>query len=83
MNVRDLKKLLEDVDDNREVVLSSDAEGNGHSPLGGYWRCAYRAENTWSGEVGYEPGAELPDGYDPEDDVIHDGVPALVLQPTN
>jgi hypothetical protein len=84
MNVKELKELLKDVDDNRIVVMSSDAEGNNYSPL--YQmddNSTYKAETTYSGYVGVEKlTSELKkQGYSKED--LNDGVPALVLWPTN
>lgn len=66
----------------RKVILSSDAEGNKHSPLASVCTAAYRADTTWSGEVGIEPDDPHTIVQDP-DDVIHDGVRALVLYPVN
>jgi len=76
--------LLGEPDQTREVIMSKDAEGNGYSPLHGMWCGRYRAESTWSGEVGLEG---LDDemrkrGYSDED-VATDGVPALILTPVN
>lgn len=86
MTVKELRELLKDHDENRIVVMSKDAEGNDFSPLYDARTAAYRAETTWSGEIGLEPSdldAEArAQGYS-EDDVKHDGVPALVLWPTN
>jgi len=84
MTVGELIEKLKEEDPSRIVVMSSDAEGNGHSPLSDFWTGMYLAESTWSGEVGME---ELTDddrehGYT-EDDVIEDGQKALILCPTN
>ena len=55
MKVKELKKLLEEVDDNRIIILQKDGEGNGFSPLEGLDdEVAYRAECTWSGDIGYQ-----------------------------
>ena len=69
--VGDLRKLLEILPDDMPVVLSSDAEGNGYSPLSITERALYVQENTWSGEV-FDPG-DAPDN----------AVIALVLYPVN
>lgn len=84
MKVKELKKLLEDVSDDRIVILQKDAEGNGYSPLEGIDdESSYQAETTWCGEVGIERlTPELKkDGYTEED--VVDGEPALVLYPVN
>jgi hypothetical protein len=87
MTVKELKKLLENVDDNRIVILQKDGEGNGYSPL----ECIddesnYRADSTWSGEVGYQKLTPelIKQGYSDEDILSGDGaVPALILVPVN
>lgn len=87
MKVKDLIKLLQGYDGESIVIMSQDEEGNGYSPLANISTCndvtVYVANNSWSGEVGL---AELTDelrdvGYG-EDDVL-DGVPCIVLWPTN
>lgn len=84
MKVKELKRLLEKIDDNYIVIMSKDAEGNGFSPLDELEdsRC-YLADSTWSGEIGFKVlTPELKkEGYS-EEDVI-DGEPALILWPTN
>jgi len=83
MKVKDLIKKLQKEDQDRIVVMSRDAEGNGFSPLDEISTCAYGAETTWYGEVGFEELTEedIEAGYD-EDDVI-EGEPALILRPIN
>ena len=84
MKVKELKKLLEKVDDDYIVIMAKDAEGNGFSPLAelGDSYC-YLANSTWSGEIGFKTlTLELiKEGYSEED--IIDGEPALVLWPIN
>lgn len=84
MTVKELIELLQKEDPERLVVMSKDSEGNGFSPLNDIGPGAYRAESTWSGEVGLEKltPALKKKGFGPED-VIHDGQKALVLWPTN
>jgi hypothetical protein len=72
MTVGELKKLLQNVPDERMVILSGDSEGNKFSPL--YEVSAeddlrYAADNSWSGElIGEDEG---------------EGTPAIALWPTN
>ena len=84
MKVKKLIKLLKKVDGDRLVIMSKDEEGNNFSPL---WKiddeCNYEADSTYSGEIGL---AELTpslvkQGYTEAD--VRNGVPALVLWPTN
>lgn len=84
MKVSDLIALLQKEDPNRIVIMSTDGEGNYYSPLSSADTCAYRAETTWSGEVGLEEPTEEDkrSGYS-EEDVLEGGEPALVLYPTN
>lgn len=52
MKVKALIKELQKFDQNAEVILQKDAEGNGYSPLRGTDHGAvYVPDNTWSGTV--------------------------------
>jgi hypothetical protein len=57
--------------------MSKDSEGNYYSPLSSFWEGGYKAENTWTGEVGLE---KLDPEYS-EEDVLVDAEPALILSP--
>ena len=82
MKVKELKQLLEGVDDERIVVLSRDPEGNGFSPLVSVeidMKYDQRGEN----EIGYEKlTPELIKAGYTEEDVIEGGKLAIVLWPT-
>lgn len=84
MTVRELIELLKNEDPDRLVIMAKDSEGNSYSPLADMWSGAYVADTTWSGEVGLDELTEelRAQGYD-EEDVSEDGVPALILCPTN
>jgi len=84
MTVAELIEALKGLDPGREVVMSSDGEGNNHSPLDGFSTCGYLADTTWSGETGIEElTPELrAQGYS-EDDMLEGAVPAVCLWPTN
>ena len=83
MKVKDLIKLLRLEDPDRIVVMSKDPEGNNFSPLWEASTCAYRADNTWSGEIHPEVLTEdlRKQGWNEED--IKGGEKALCLWPTN
>lgn len=83
MKIKELIKLLEKEDPERIVIMASDGEGNGYSPLSSIWTAAYKAENTWSGEVGLEKLTEEDEeqGYTEED--VLKGKKAIVFSPTN
>lgn len=51
MKVKDLINILEEVDENLEVIISEDREGNYYSPLDAYFIGEYKPNNTWSGYV--------------------------------
>jgi hypothetical protein len=52
MKVKELIELLEKEDGEREVILSSDAEGNKYSPLTkDFGINTYVPESTWNGDV--------------------------------
>lgn len=84
MTVKNLIELLKQEDPDRLVICQRDPEGNGHSPLYSMWTGAYKANNGWSGDVGFESLSEsdIVKGCS-EEDVITDGVPALMLVPIN
>ena len=77
-----------DVPDDTLIVLSSDAEGNTHSPLDSGGSQLYAAETTWSGYV-YPTRTELDaliaegSGWSEDDRAPDDAVPAFVLVPVN
>lgn len=50
MTVNELRKLLKNLPGWYEVILSKDAEGNGHSPLDEIEIGAYDPETAYSGE---------------------------------
>lgn len=83
MKIKDLIELLKGFDPDTIVVMSQDEEGNGYSPLANISTGNYSANNSWSGEVGLpELTDKLRDeGYGEED--IVNGVPCIVLWPTN
>lgn len=88
MKVRELIEELQKLDQEREVILQKDAEGNGHSPLAclsGDNDC-YIPECTWSGWRSLERlTSELEkEGYSKDD--VYDGddaVKAVFLIPIN
>ena len=52
MTVKELKAILDTCQDDMEIILQKDAEGNGYSPLD-CWDddCVYVEENKWDGSV--------------------------------
>lgn len=84
MTVKELIEKLQAEDPDRLVICQKDPEGNGFSPLEEWWTGAYRADTTWSGDAGSEVLTDVlrEQGY-MEEDVITDGVPALMLVPVN
>lgn len=82
MKVRELIEQLQKIDPEREVIMAGDAEGNSYTPLSSLWEGAYRAEMPWFGQVGLESltDEDREAGYG-EEDVIEDGVPAVILCP--
>ena len=84
MKVKELKKLLDSVDEDKIIILQKDGEGNGYSPLSNIdSNCVYEADSTYSGNVGIEfLTPELrKQGYSEEDMLV--GESALVLYPIN
>jgi len=51
MTVKELKEELEGLDDDMEIIIQKDSEGNGYSPLYGVDADGiYIPETTWCGE---------------------------------
>ncbi|MCP4990834.1 MAG: hypothetical protein GY928_33775 [Colwellia sp.] len=86
MNVKELKELLESMNDADLVILSKDSEGNSFSPLDGHSKEVYAPDSSCSGDIYIrELTPELEkQGYG-NDDVYHgdDGKNAIVLWPIN
>lgn len=82
MIVKELKEILNNADDNDLVVLSHDEDGYSYSPLYKTELCSYDVNNSCENEIGIrELTPELiEEGYT-EDDLIKDGVNAIVLYP--
>ncbi len=76
MKVKELVKILENLDPETEVVLQGDAEGNSYMSLYSYWEGAFNEEDA---EAGYLKMTDklIKEGYDEED--IIDGKPAIFL----
>jgi hypothetical protein len=52
MKVKELVELLSGFDQNSEIIIQKDGEGNEYSPLSGVDNQAvYVPDSTWSGEV--------------------------------
>jgi len=51
MKVRELIEYLKTYDQELDVVMSRDSEGNSYSPLHTMDAIQYIPENTWSGEI--------------------------------
>lgn len=84
ITVGELQNKLDELDDDRAVILQSDPEGNKHSPLSDLWAGAYVPTSSWQGEAYLDELTEndREAGYT-EADVADDGEPALFLVPTN
>ena len=77
MTVKELRKLLFEVDDDLEVIMSKDGEGNGFSPFSDLGEAYYVADSKWSGDVYNED--DLEDcGIDKDE-----AKKCIVLWPTN
>ena len=55
MTVKELKELLKDEPDDREVYLSQDEEGNGFKPFSGFSHSIFDEDN----EMMYDPSWEF------------------------
>lgn len=85
MNVEDLIRLLGVYPPGMQVVMSSDIEGNSHSPLAVVAETMYYPDTTYSGDT-YPTSEEIASskGYYTEEDEAPDGAYRVVcLWPVN
>ena len=85
MKVKELIEILNTVDENSEVILQADSEGNSYSPLDGLQNGYYIPENTWSGHF-YDPEWTYDDVCMDEDeweDLQNTTPLAVILYPLN
>jgi hypothetical protein len=85
MKVKELIEILSTMDQDREVILQRDSEGNGYSPLCGVDdNTVYESESTSYGEVYHEKLTEedRKQGFTEEDLGTGNGVPCVVLFPS-
>lgn len=67
------------------IVMSKDAEGNGHSPIATAMHAMYVPDTTYSGEI-YPTNNQVDEedsGYDEEDRAPDDAEPVVLLIPTS
>lgn len=84
MTVGALRKVLEELPDDRPVVLEKDAEGNGYSPLAEAVEGMYEPDSTWSGQVYPTPEQVAADAQMTDEDLPPDeAIRVLVLGPVN
>jgi hypothetical protein len=88
MTVGQLREFLAGQPDDRLVVMSKDAEGNGYSPLAVAEEAMYLAETTWSGEVYLTPEELVEEmaagtGATEEDAAPDEAVRVVYLGPVN
>jgi hypothetical protein len=89
MTVAKLREALKELPDDMPVVLSSDAEGNSHSPLSGASQAMYSPDSSWDGEIYNTPEehaeliADPNSGFDDDDAPPDDAVRVLLLGPVN
>jgi len=81
MTKRELIEALAGVPDDTLVVLSSDAEGNSHSPLSGVYDSHYVADTSWSGRLVELDDEEDCDEFSEEE--LETAVPCILLSPVN
>lgn len=82
MTVAELIELLKPMPQNSIVIIQSDAEGNGYSPLSEVGEDNYVADSTWSGHMA-DDEREEEDEDEFEEDNSEEFVPCVVLVPVN
>lgn len=85
MKVKDLKKAIDNLPDDMEVILQKDSEGNGYSPLDGADPNAiYIEETPWYGDVYDIEWTADEAGFDEDEwNEIKAKPKALILYPIN
>ena len=74
MKVNELIEQLKELPGDYEIVMSSDGEGNNHSPLADFSVELYSPDSTWSGEIKHEEDMDRGEEWIPN---------SIVLWPTN
>jgi len=84
MNAKELIDYLKGFDPETEIVLQSDAEGNGYSPLAGADDGYYVPDSTWSGDF-YDPSYTADDCCMDDDEFaeMQNRPRSIVLYPVN
>ena len=80
MKVKQLKNLLNDFDDNMEVIVSRDEEGNGFSPLYVVEQGYYLPDCDYFGDVFCEQDIE---DMKKDGEMINNLQDAIILWPKN
>ena len=81
MKIKQLKGILNKYDDNLEVVISSDGEGNSYDILRSIEKGTFEKED-YDIRIGLEKlTPELAEQGYSEDDVLTNGSPCLILYP--
>lgn len=85
MKVKDLIELLKKKDQEFEVIISKDSEGNCYSPLSDSWEGYYIPDSTYSGECYNHEDFDMNDEDDIDDfnEIKKEGKKALILTPIN
>ncbi len=83
MKVKELIELLKKEDQEREVIMSKDGEGNNFSPFADISKQTYEPDSTWSGEIGLDELTPylIEQGFTDEDPIYDEKV--IVLWPVN
>ena len=82
MKVKELIEKLKEIDENLEVIVQKDYEGNDYSPLDNIWEGYYVPDSTYSGE-GYDEDDFEVDDDDGYNYIKEKGKKAVFLSPTN
>ena len=84
MKVKELIEMLSLCDENLEIIMQKDGEGNAFSPLSGFYDdCVYVPDSTWSGEVSTLDRNDDPDMDDEEWEALNAKPRCVVLYPIN
>ena len=85
MNIGELKELIKDMDNNIEIIISKDVEGNNYSPLSDYSEGIYLSSPTWYGKFYHVDELNDPDEYNLEEveNIKSEGSECICLWPIN
>jgi hypothetical protein len=84
MKIKDLIKELSELNQELEIIVSRDAEGNGYSPMYSFYQAKYHPNNDWSGEIiDVELNSNDKEYLEYADEIKDECIDCVVFTPSN